>query len=160
MAEHRLLTGADLHEPKGADTAVSGQVYVANGSGSGSWIDRFNGILNLNKSSLTLAIPNISTPDSTGYVVVPSKSSLTALSVVLYGTITGANDTLTLLKNGIAQAQTVTVNATGSGPGVVTSATINPAISFNAGDTLAVRSNGASDGDFAANVTLSLTAVA
>lgn len=36
---HRNLTGADLHEPKGADTALSGQVYVSNGAGSGSWLD-------------------------------------------------------------------------------------------------------------------------
>lgn len=34
---HKNLTGTDLHEPKGAATAASGQVYVANGSGSGTW---------------------------------------------------------------------------------------------------------------------------
>ena len=34
---HRNLTGADLHEPKGADTALSGQVYVSDGVGSGVW---------------------------------------------------------------------------------------------------------------------------
>jgi hypothetical protein len=37
MAEHRTLTGDSLHEPKGADTANSGEVYVADGAGSGSW---------------------------------------------------------------------------------------------------------------------------
>lgn len=36
---HRNLTGADLHESKGVDTALSGQVYVANGAGSGAWTD-------------------------------------------------------------------------------------------------------------------------
>lgn len=34
---HKDLTGADLHEPKGVATAASGTVYVANGSGGGSW---------------------------------------------------------------------------------------------------------------------------
>jgi hypothetical protein len=34
---HSSLTGADLHEPKGAASAASGTVYVANGSGSGTW---------------------------------------------------------------------------------------------------------------------------
>lgn len=34
---HKNLTGADLHEPKGADTALSGQVYVSDGAGSGVW---------------------------------------------------------------------------------------------------------------------------
>jgi len=37
MAEHRNLTGAALHEPKGAATAAANTVYTANGSGSGSW---------------------------------------------------------------------------------------------------------------------------
>lgn len=43
---HRNLTGADLHEPKGADTALSGQVYVSNGVGSGSWTDASSIIAN------------------------------------------------------------------------------------------------------------------
>lgn len=34
---HSTLTGSDLHEPKGAASATSGQVYVANGAGSGVW---------------------------------------------------------------------------------------------------------------------------
>ena len=34
---HKDLTGADLHEPKGADTALAGQVYVSDGAGSGAW---------------------------------------------------------------------------------------------------------------------------
>ena len=39
MAEHSTLTGASLHEPKGASTATSGQIYTANGLGSGVWKD-------------------------------------------------------------------------------------------------------------------------
>lgn len=34
---HKNLTGADLHEPKGAAAALAGQVYVADGLGSGAW---------------------------------------------------------------------------------------------------------------------------
>jgi microcystin-dependent protein len=37
MTAHKDMTGADLHEPKGVADATSGQVYVADGSGSGSW---------------------------------------------------------------------------------------------------------------------------
>jgi|SRR6185503_4980614 len=36
---HASLTGSNLHEPKGVATAAIGTVYVANGSGSGSWTD-------------------------------------------------------------------------------------------------------------------------
>jgi microcystin-dependent protein len=34
---HASLTGSNLHEPKGADTATLGTVYVSNGAGSGTW---------------------------------------------------------------------------------------------------------------------------
>lgn len=37
MPEHSQLTGSQLHEPKGVASATSGQVYVADGAGSGSW---------------------------------------------------------------------------------------------------------------------------
>lgn len=39
MVAHKDLTGVDLHEPKGIDEATLGQVYVADGSGSGVWQD-------------------------------------------------------------------------------------------------------------------------
>lgn len=35
--EHSLLTGSSLHEPKGVDSASSGEVYIADGLGSGAW---------------------------------------------------------------------------------------------------------------------------
>jgi len=37
MVEHIDIPDAQLHEPKGAAGASSGQVYVANGAGSGAW---------------------------------------------------------------------------------------------------------------------------
>ena len=36
--QHSVLTDPNLHEPKGVSTAASGKVYVANGSGSGTWV--------------------------------------------------------------------------------------------------------------------------
>lgn len=35
--QHSALTGAELHEPKGAAAASEGMVYRANGAGSGAW---------------------------------------------------------------------------------------------------------------------------
>lgn len=35
--QHASLTGANLHEPKGADAATANEVYVADGAGSGTW---------------------------------------------------------------------------------------------------------------------------
>lgn len=34
---HSTITGADNHEPKGAESASAGQVYRSDGSGSGTW---------------------------------------------------------------------------------------------------------------------------
>ena len=36
--QHNLITGSDLHEPKGVSAASNKTVYVANGSGSGAWV--------------------------------------------------------------------------------------------------------------------------
>lgn len=37
MAEHNTLTGSSLHEPKGVASANLGEVYRADGAGSGVW---------------------------------------------------------------------------------------------------------------------------
>src|SRR5690242_4018524 len=37
--EHRDITGLNNHEPKGIENADSGEVYVADGAGSGVWQD-------------------------------------------------------------------------------------------------------------------------
>jgi hypothetical protein len=37
MPEHSVITDPNIHEPKGVAAASAGQVYVANGSGSGVW---------------------------------------------------------------------------------------------------------------------------
>ena len=37
MAEHKNITGVNVHEPKGADTALAGRVYISDGAGSGLW---------------------------------------------------------------------------------------------------------------------------
>lgn len=36
---HASLTDPELHEPKGISTALAGQIYVADGAGSGSWVE-------------------------------------------------------------------------------------------------------------------------
>jgi hypothetical protein len=37
--QHSLITDPNIHEPKGIASAASGKVYVADGSGSGTWTD-------------------------------------------------------------------------------------------------------------------------
>lgn len=40
MPEHNILTGSELHEPKGVDSATADYVYVSDGSGSGNWKEK------------------------------------------------------------------------------------------------------------------------
>lgn len=35
--QHGVITDPNIHEPKGASTAAAGQIYVATGTGSGTW---------------------------------------------------------------------------------------------------------------------------
>lgn len=53
MAIHSSLTDPNIHEPKGASTASDGQVYVANGSGSGTWEDRLPTMFGKSRYQLT-----------------------------------------------------------------------------------------------------------
>lgn len=39
--EHSVITDPNIHEPKGVSTAVSGQVYIADGVGSGAWANNY-----------------------------------------------------------------------------------------------------------------------
>ena len=40
---HKVLTGVNLHEPKGVSGASKGAYYAADGLGSGSWVRDFHG---------------------------------------------------------------------------------------------------------------------
>ena len=39
MSEHDTIQDPFIHEPKGVSSATDGQIYVADGAGSGSWLD-------------------------------------------------------------------------------------------------------------------------
>ena len=51
---HNTLTDPYLHEPRGISTALAGQLYVANGAGSGTWVENsriFGGYLTFSTGS-------------------------------------------------------------------------------------------------------------
>ena len=73
MPLHKDLTGAELHEPKGVESALSGTVYVANGVGSGSWS-------NLGGNSVTLTAMT----SKDGKLTIPTGANLQqALQLIL-----------------------------------------------------------------------------
>lgn len=65
MAEHATLTDPNLHEVKGASTAVSGTVLTATGSGTATF----------------QALPSFSTVKAGSYRIVNSSATTTALTV-------------------------------------------------------------------------------
>lgn len=99
---HSTLTGADLHEPKGITSALSGQVYKASGGGTGAW-GYFTETINLGPVST----------DSTGnFTLIPiAQASRIITAVFTIGgvlTSTGSADVVVHVKNAsgviIAQA--------------------------------------------------------
>jgi hypothetical protein len=142
--QHKDLTGADLHEPKGVATATAGQVYVANGSGSGAWSDPLADINNLNSFDMNGVVSDVSTPNTEYYIRVARDCTLTHIYGVMGAAITGTDAVLSLYRDGILLGQTVTVPVAGSGAGVKISKTLAPTYDFTAGQVLRVVSNGAS----------------
>ena len=54
--EHSTLTSTELHEPKGAASAVNNSTYTSNGAGSGSW-DKIQGFGHYQDSRTTVGSP-------------------------------------------------------------------------------------------------------
>ena len=76
---HASLTGSQLHEPKGIETAPLGSVYVANGSGSGTWND-------IGTSSFTGMIADFVAPVApTGWLELDGSTISTSTYSGLYG---------------------------------------------------------------------------
>jgi hypothetical protein len=158
MTAHKDLTGAELHEPKGADTASAGDVYVADGAGSGSWEGRYSGVVALNQYWLTAKMTDISTANDRVFFSVPVQSEIVTLSAILNGAITTADAILKIYINGILFADDLTVPFTGSTDGEISSVTIVTANTISAGSVVEIRSDGASDTVQSAYITLGLRA--
>jgi len=108
---HSALSDPYLHEPKGASTATAGDVYVADGAGSGSWKDHRRSVVNLH-------IHDISEPTDM-YVPIPFGGTVSRITTVLAGSITGADVVLTVKNSSAATMGTVTITQAGSATGDV-----------------------------------------
>lgn len=158
MTLHKDLTGAEVHEPKDIGIASDGDVYVADGAGSGDWQNRYSGVLALNQYWLNGEIADISTANDHTFFRVPIKSELISLSAVLDGGITTANDILSVYINGVLFADSLTVPFTGSTVGTVATMNTTTANTISANSVIEIRSNGASDTAQKAFVTIGLRA--
>lgn len=104
MVAHRDLTGADLHEPKGVATASIDTIYVADGSGSGSWkkveATSLSGtsIKNLNKFHVSGYFQNMNTASTSIYIPVRADTRLLQVYVTQQSN-NSANITLSFFDN-------------------------------------------------------------
>lgn len=144
MSLHKDLTGAELHEPKGADSASSGQVYVSNGAGSGVWTDRYSGVYNLNKYQASDIMDDISTANSSAYLYVPVNSELKELACIIHGSLATANAVLSIYINGILFGESLTVTFSGSAKGDLSQLTVTTANTITPGSVVEIRSDGGS----------------
>ncbi len=116
MPAHSTLTGADLHEPKGVESATVGEVYVADGLGSGSWTNP--------PYTVSGVIDDVSTA-ATIYIPIPYAGTVVKVVTVLNGSITTANATLTVYDGSNVSMGTITVTQSGSAAGDID--VLNPA---------------------------------
>lgn len=151
--QHSALTGASLHEPKGAASASANTVYVADGAGSGTWekIDEdainTSSIKNVNKMYMTYEIASLNGAQSY-FMVVPVAATLESIRSVIDEAITGADNVLTFEIAGAPVTNgTVTITQSGSAAGDVDSATPTAANVLTAGQALEIISNGGASND-------------
>lgn len=149
MALHQNLTGSDLHQPKGADTASANTLLMANGSGSTSWakitasnIDTT--IKNINKYVLTAQIDDVSTAD---FLLIPCPDACTfnKATFILNTGITGTDSTVTFVNStGPTTVGTLTITQSGSAEGSRFTFTASSNNTFSAGTYLKISTDGAS----------------
>ena len=147
MAAHSTLTGADLHEPKGAAAATSGQVYVADGAASGAWNIPFVTTAALNNNTLvavTYKFEDVSTASSQ-WVACPIAGDISKIYSVLHGAIGTADAVFSFEIAGVAVTSGgLTIAFSGSAAGDLDSATPSAAKTLTAGQAIEIIGAGAS----------------
>lgn len=170
MPAHSTLTGADLHEPKGAATASVHQVYAADGAGSGAWTatPTFSNytatasIFNLNKIYLSLYYPDIGTAGpASQWIAMPRAGTITNLWLNLDAADTTTDTTVTASIGGVNVTNgVITAPHAGSAAGNVVTATPTAANTVSAGQALKFTSSQGSSIVTPCTITIELTASA
>lgn len=149
MALHKDLTGSDLHEPKGVTGASAGQVYVANGSGSGAWTTQPT-------SSVVLArtFADVSTAGDI-YISAPVSGKIVGIFAVLDAAITVADANVTFSINGVSiDSSALVIVESGSAPGSSFSSTPSGHNTIGPGDLIKISTDGGSTTTAALHVEL------
>jgi hypothetical protein len=136
---HSTLTDPFLHEPKGIATASSGQVYVANGSGSGTWTNKQT----LIELSLEGYLEDVSAVEKV-YVPIPFSGTVVKVLTVLEASIGSANSTVTVRNAAGASMGTLTITHSGSAAGDIDLLVPTSNNTVTANSFITIESDGAS----------------
>jgi len=136
---HSSLTDPYLHEPKGVATATSGDVYVANGSGSGAWTAKQT----LIELSIEGYLEDVSSVEKV-YVPIPFAGTVSKVLTVLEASISSSDSIVTVKNSAGASMGTLTITASGSAAGDID--TLSPASNniVTADSFITIESNGGS----------------
>jgi len=136
---HSSLTDPYLHEPKGVAAAASGEVYVADGSGSGAWTAKET----LIELSLEGYLENVSAVE-TVYVPIPFAGTVVKILTVLEAVISSSNSTVTVKNAAGSSMGTLTITASGSAAGDIDTLVPVSNNTVTADSFITVESDGAS----------------
>lgn len=138
MAEHSTLTDPELHEPKGASTASSGDVYVADGAGSGSWTT-----LPTKGYYVIAAYANDISQVETVYLAIPKAGTVVRCATVLMGALSGADLGVTVANSAAATMGTITITQSGSAAGDVNAVAPSSNNTVSTDDFITITGDGA-----------------
>lgn len=136
---HASLTGAELHEPKGVDSASANAVYVADGANSGTWTVQYT----LNRVYLSEHFPDVGAAGASHYTYPGFGGTIDKICVVLDSSVS-SNTVLTAKIGGTSvTGGAVTLVASGSGAGSVFTATPTALNSFTDAQPIEIETDGA-----------------
>jgi len=149
---HATLTDPELHEPKGVAAAASGEVYVADGGGSGAWTT----INNKDLVFVHYRFDNISTASSQ-WIIPGIAGTITKIQTVINGAIATADCGMSFEIAGTPiTSGGITIAFSGSAAGDIDSSTPSAANVVTANQAIEIISDGASTNNIDATVTFTI----
>lgn len=161
--QHKNIVDPDIHEPKGASTASASTVYVADGAGSGTWkkvgATETNGDVSQKvataitsgdvdisgRSYFTVTLNDISTASSAFVAIPVTGGIIEEVNLVLGGTITTADATVSVKRSGGGVLGSVLIPFTASAGGLLFTISAPTNNATTATSVFEVLTNGASD---------------
>lgn len=145
MVQHANLTGLDLHEPKGVDSAEFGQLYFADGAGSGLWLSVNDVLLNANVATLSANFADISTAE-TVYIPTSWACDVYKVSICLQAPITTANSVVSVFDASGNSMGSINITYSGSAAGQIF--TLEPVSNYSIAENsfLKITTDGGSSG--------------